>query len=501
MASDVLEDTQPMRAVTPEAQAELVPRPGINWVKWSLGCLGMSMFLVSTAIMAGLILLPVVFRSLDPELRYRMVKNIPVLGTLEPTRVYRATTLPTAQVSTTQDIAALLSTETLTPVPSETPTIAPTSLLVTITPTPLLGQAVAQDATTPPLPTPTSLPTQLPTLPPTATEKPSPLVWHLTGFKRVYQKWNDCGPANLTQALQYYGWSGTEDDARAAIKPTNDDRNVSPWELTNFVTKKTGVKALARVAGSLKLIKQLVSSNFAVIMETGYNLPDGWAGHYLTVLGYDDNQSVLFGGDTNLGFGSDNLGIREDYTDIDKRWQAFNRLYIVVYPREREQELAAILGRDADPTENFRHAYEITQQELKQNKDDPFAWFNLGSYYTQTGDYKRAAAAFNQSRNTGTALPWRFLWYQFTPFEAYYKAGILTEVKNLADVTLANAPIEEARYWRGMYYAATGDRANALEDLKFVLRFNPNFSPAADALAKVQNGTFQPPESAKVVNP
>lgn len=503
MASDVLEDTQPMRAIAPadDSTGEFMPRPGVNWLKWSLGCLGMSMFLVSGAIIAGLILLPVVFRGLDPELRFRLVKNIPVLGTLEPTRIYRATTLPTAQSNTTEQVAALLSTETPTPVPSSTPTIEPTSLLVTISPTPLLGQAVAMDITNTPRPTPTTLPTQLPTLPPTPTEKPIPLVWHLNGFKRVYQKWNDCGPANLTQALQYYGWSGTEDDARASIKPTNDDRNVSPWELTNFVSKKTGVKALARYAGDLKLIKRLVSSNFAVIMETGYNLPDGWAGHYLTILGYDDNLGVLFGGDTNLGFGSDNLGMREEYQDIDSRWQAFNRLYIVVYQREREQELASILGRDADPTENLRHAYEVALKELESNKDNPFGWFNLGSYYTQIGEYKKAVVAFDQSRNTGTQLPWRFLWYQFTPFEAYYKMGNFREVKALADVTLANAPIEEARYWRGMAAAATGDRANAIEDFKFVLRFNPNYSAAADALAKVQNGTFQPPESAQVINP
>jgi hypothetical protein len=504
----LIDDTQPVRVIAlPEGTNQIdeaedyTPRAGVNWLKWSLGCLGVTMFLVSGAIMAGLILMPVVFRSLDPELRYRLVKNVPVLGTLEPTRVYRATTLPTVEAADPVAIAALLSTETATPLPTSIPTIAPTSLLATITPTPLLGQPVAMDATSTRQPTPTTLPTQFPTIPPTPTEKPTPLVWHLNGIKRVFQKWNDCGPANLTQALGYYGWSGTENDARAAIKPTNDDRNVSPWELTNFVNKRTGVKALSRVAGNLKLIKQLISSNFPVIIETGYDLPDGWAGHYLTILGYDDNQGVLFGGDTNLGFGADGLGIPERYDDIDKRWQAFNRLYIVVYPREREQELAGILGRDADPTENLRHAQEVAQAEANKNKDNPFAWFNLGSVWTQMGDYKRAVVAFGQSRNTGTQLPWRFLWYQFTPFEAYYKSGDFNEVKILADITLANAPIEEARYWRGMAAAATGDRTAAMEDFKWVLRFNPNYSAAADALAKVQNGTFQPPETARIVNP
>jgi hypothetical protein len=510
--TDELHDTQPVPRIVepaglPVRQGAATPVPGrhpINWAKWGLGCAGLSMILFSGAVFAGLIIFPIVFRSLPGETRSRVVEKLPFFGTFQPTRIYRPTTLPTAQAADPAAVAALLETPvpaavtpSITPTPTLTPTSFPTSLLVTISPTPLLGSfdtsVSAQQPTNTPLPSPTSLPTRIPTIPPTATEVPLPIAYHLDGIKRVYQKWNDCGPANLTQILQYYGWSGNEDDARTAIKPNNDDRNVSPWELVDFVRKKTGVKAVARVAGDLRLIKRLVSSNFGVIMETGYNLPDGWAGHYLTVLGYDDGQQTLFGGDTNLGFGADGMGQREDYTDLDNRWQAFNRTYIVVFPRDREQELAGILGRDADPNENIRHSLELAQKELNQNKDNPYAWHNLGAAYTQLGDYKRATIAFDSARNTGTQLPWRFLWYQFSMFEAYYKTGAYSEVIGLANITLANAPIEEARYWRAMATAATGDMVTAADDLKNVLRFNPNFSPAADALAKVQNGSFQPP--------
>jgi len=79
--------------------------------------------------------------------------------------------------------------------------------------------------------------------------------------------------------------------------------------------------------------------------------------------------------------------------------------------------------------------------------------------------------------------------------------GYYNEVKDLANVTLANATIEEALYWRGMVEAAMGDKASAVIDFKAVLKFNPNFSAAADALAQVQNGTFQPPVAAKQASP
>jgi len=499
--SDVLE-----RAPDGYVEPQAVHPHRLNWVKWGLGCFGVSMILISGVVLAGLIILPIAFRSLPPEDQSRLAEKIPVLGTLRPTRVYRATTLPTAQSVDETQIAAILSvalvtTETPTPTVTFTSAPEPTSLLSTITPTPLLGQVVAAAATNTPQPTPTSLPTAIPTNPPTPTEPPLPVNYHLTGIKRVYQKWNDCGPANLTQVLQYYGWSGNEDDARTAIKPNADDRNVSPRELVNFVLNKTGVKSLVRVVGTLHLIKRLVSNNFGVIMETGYNLQDGWAGHYLTVLGYDDNAQIMYGGDTNLGFGADGLGQQEKYDDLDKRWQHFNRLYIVVYPRERELELAAILGPDADPSYNLRHAVEFAQQEVKQDPENPFVWHNLGAALTQIGDYRRAITMFDKSRNTGIQLPWRFLWYQFYVFEAYYKMGYYNEVKDLANVTLANATIEEALYWRGMVEAAMGDKASAVIDFKAVLKFNPNFSAAADALAQVQNGTFQPPVAAKQASP
>ena len=92
------------------------------------------------------------------------------------------------------------------------------------------------------------------------------------------------------------------------------------------------------------MIKRLVTNKFAVILETGYVVAgEGWMGHYLTVVGYDDGQREFHGLDTYLGDDKDNLGIREKYDDLDQRWQQFDRVYIVVYTKDREPELAADL--------------------------------------------------------------------------------------------------------------------------------------------------------------
>src|SRR5262249_44396309 len=156
---------------------------------------------------------------------------------------------------------------------------------------------------------------------PSPTTVPVPASFHSLGFKWVPQGWNNCGPANLTQALQYYGWNGNQDDAAGWLKPNREDKNVSPWQMVEYVKMQTSVKALYRVGGDLELIKRLVSSKFAVILETGYNVAgEGWMGHYLTVAGYDDTQGFVYGMDTYLGDGPDHQGKHEPYSDLDTRW-------------------------------------------------------------------------------------------------------------------------------------------------------------------------------------
>ncbi len=478
---------------------------GPNLLKWTLGCAGVGMLLFTGVVMVFLILMPIVFRSLLPEQQYEVVKHAPFMASFLPTRAYASDTLPTAPSANNTAAMALLIALNPTATPSVVPPTRPATLppvvmtSVLVTATPVLANnsnSQAPPPTATPFPSPTALPTEPPptTIPATATEAPIDAVVHLSGFKRVPQGWNDCGPANTTQALQYYGWSGTEADSVTALHPSHEDRNVSPWEITRFVNDHTGVKAISRVAGDLHLIKRLVSAKFAVIIETGYIVAgEGWAGHYLTVLGYDDNLGILFGGDTNLGFGSDGLGQRETYDDIDTRWREFNRRYIVVYPHERDAELAALLGADADPTYNKNHALAVAKDEAQAHPNNKFAWFNIGSSLTMLGNYKDATVAFDQSRNTDIGWDYRMLWYQFTPYAAYYNSGNYTEVLALAGATLGTTPfVEETWFWRGMVEAATGNSDAAIKDFGDVIKFNPGFAPAADALARVKNGNFDP---------
>jgi len=74
--------------------------------------------------------------------------------------------------------------------------------------------------------------------------------------------------------------------------------------------------------------------------------------------------------------------------------------------------------------------------------------------YEQRGDCLRPGAA-PESALPHDVVPVR-------PYEAYYAIGDYTNVRVLADITIANTPyVEEAYYWKGMAYAAEGDTSSA----------------------------------------
>ncbi|PJF43291.1 MAG: hypothetical protein CUN50_00915 [Candidatus Thermofonsia Clade 1 bacterium] len=507
-----------MIAEAPYRRAPYVAPPRLLWLKLGLGCLGLSMILFTSIAFLVLIVTPIWFRSLPTSEQVIWMNRVPLLEAFKPTRAYSADALPTA-ANRNDDALALLATvpasptaelggalqaggnaENIASAPTRrlpnTPSRGPTSVLVTNTPV-----IAARAATPTPFPTlplvtlPTA--TTTPTLPPSPvpTEVPIPVAWQGQGFRFVQQTWNTCGPANLTQVLYYMGLNIAKDEVTRYLKPSTEDRNVSPWEMVNYVNehlnKERGIplKALMRVGGDLSLIKRLVANGFGVILEKGYFVAgEGWMGHYLTIQGYDDARSEFHVLDTYRG------ARWESYRDIDERWQQFNRLYIVVYPAERERELAILLGAHQDVTYSIQYALSRAKEEASLQPDNPFAWFNMGSSYVLLRDYRNAVRAFDRARSVGSGLPWRMLWYQFTMYEAYYYAGQYNEVIALADATLGtSSDLEESHYWRGMALAAQGNFEEAQRAFRRVLSINPRYTPAQDRLEEIRTGRFRPP--------
>ena len=306
----------------------------------------------------------------------------------------------------------------------------------------------------------------------------APDAAYVQGIWHDYQTWNNCGPATLTMGLSYWGWWGDQAVAATYLKPRSDDKNVSPAEMVAFVNREVEeANAVYRYAGDLDLLKRLVAAGFPVIIETGFEPEDlDWMGHYRLIVGYSERQATFATFDSYQG-----ADILVSYDELDAVWQHFNRVYVVVYAPDREAEVAGLLGADWDPARNRMHALKVAQVETGAAPDNPFARFNLGTSYVLNEQYDDAARAFDEARRLG--LPWRMLWYQFGPLEAYLHVNRLDDVVALAETVVAHTPyVEEMHYYLGMVHMQRGEYDSAQHLFQRALYYNHHYARAQSAL-------------------
>ena len=323
----------------------------------------------------------------------------------------------------------------------------------------------------------------------TPTPEPIPSSYLVQGFNFEYQNWNNCGPATLTTALTHFGYADNQGRAANWLKPNTEDKNVTPTEMVEYVNSQVpelSVFALSRIGGTLDRLKRLIANDYVVIIEKGYDPPPhdlGWMGHYLLVAGYDDARQVFITYDSYIGPSEE-----YSYDYLNEYWRHFNRTYIVLYDSGREPDLLQLLGTDADVTQNALNALELARQEAASNPEDPFNWFNIGSSYVklapeyQQQAYEYAATAYDEARRR--SLPWRMMWYQFGPFEAYNAVGRYDDTLALASSNLNDGGgqfVEETFYYAGVAREMQGETQKALENYKQAVFLNLNYEEAREA--------------------
>ena len=318
----------------------------------------------------------------------------------------------------------------------------------------------------------------------------------ITNFQFEFQGWNNCGPATLTNALTHFGYS--DDQSRAAnwLKPNREDKNVTPQEMVEFVNSELPelpVRALTRAGGDLQLLRTFIAGGHPVIIEQGYDPPPGdigWMGHYLLLIGYDDAEREFIAHDSYRGPQK-----RYSYAQVSEYWQHFNHSYIVLYESGLEQQMLGFLGPDADPQKNALTTLEEQRQAALREPENPFIWFNIGSNYVALAPwygreaFEYAATAFDEARRN--SLPFRMLWYQFGPLEAYNAVGRYQDTLTLAKVNLNDGGghfVEEIWFHVGQARERMGEISSARENYRRALEVNSNFAPAREALATLQAG-------------
>ncbi len=385
-------------------------------------------------------------------------------GVVDPVRP-----MPTPVLAT--ESVVLSAGEPLADLPTQT--LTPTAAAV--------AAAVTETPAGTPIPTATSAPTFTPTPLPEKVELPAP--------EYEKQEVNNCGPTTLAMHLRYYDWKGTQSTISSLIKPLPADRNVNVEELVGYVnTQVAGLDIQYRVGGDVDMLRHLLAAGFPVTIEEAFIMAesywfqdDRWAGHYLLLTGYNDATQRFTAQDVFVG-----PNISVPYATLDKNWKAFNRVYLVVYPPDQQEQVQQVLGDQWDPAVNRQHAQDAAQKETDANPTDSYAWFNLGTNLVYFERYAQAAQAYDKAREIG--LPQRFLRYQFGPFFAYFHTSRIDDLLALTEYALKRTPnSEEALLWRGWAMYRKGNRDEATKLFQQALDARPDYPDALYALNFVRN--------------
>jgi hypothetical protein len=280
-----------------------------------------------------------------------------------------------------------------------------------------------------------------------------------------------------------FGWHGDQNTIAKEIKPERQDKNVNIEELAAYASANAGLRAEVRYAGDLDRLKQFIAAGYPVIVEESFALQESfwpgddlWSSHFVLLTGYDEANAVFISQDAYLGPDT-KLGEAK----LLKDWQAFNYVYLVLYPPQEEEVVKPLFGDDWSQPFNWQHAADLAAGQAQLDSQDKWAWFNLGTSLNGLQEHEKAWQAFNESRKLG--LPQRMLRYQFGPFEAAYETGRLDDLSDLLTYALKITPnSEELLVWQGRLFAQQDQPDKARRSFLLALSFHPQYPDAEKAL-------------------
>lgn len=323
----------------------------------------------------------------------------------------------------------------------------------------------------------------IPSISPKLTLQTPPQQKVLPGGTHVFQSFNNCGPAALSMALSFYGIYETQAKLGQELRPyqipggDNDDKSVTLEELAEK-SKDYELIPYHLPNGNLEQIKLFITYDMPVITRTWTKVNED-IGHYRVVKGYDETAGTIIQDDSLQG-----RNLQYSYGDFNTLWEKFNFEYLVLVPKEKQEIVDAILGDDANPKAAWAKAVSSAQKELTINPDNVYARFNLSVAYYNTGNYQKSAEEFEKVENR---LPFRTLWYQIEPIQAYYELGNYDRVFEITNRVLNNhnRAFSELYLLRGRVFLQQGNPAAAKAEFEKAMLYNKNLKSAQEAVVSI----------------
>jgi len=256
----------------------------------------------------------------------------------------------------------------------------------------------------------------------------------------------------------------------------NDDKSVTLPELGEKA-KDYNLVSYHRPNGNRELIKRAISAGFPVITRTWLTASED-IGHYRVIKGFDDTTRTLIQDDSLQG-----KNLVYSYEDFDEIWEKFNYEFLLLIPSEKEHLAEGILMENFDEQSSWELAANRAERLLTENPNDIYARFNYSVALFHTGNYANAVSEFEKVE---TRLPFRTLWYQIEPIEAYYELEQYDRVLQMTERILnnQNRAFSELYLIRGNIFSTRGDMGAAQAEYDKALFYNKNLKAAQTAVAQ-----------------
>lgn len=270
--------------------------------------------------------------------------------------------------------------------------------------------------------------------------------------------------------LSYFGINKSQEEVGERLRPyqnpqgDNDDKSVTLEELAS-VGKEYNLTAFHRPNGNIKLLKQFIENNIPVITRTLLSENED-IGHYRVVRGYDDENETLIQDDSLQG-----KNLSYSYQKFDSLWKNFNYEYLVLVPKDKKLLAERILGEDIDEKKAWSKAVANAKKALEKDPSDLYVRFNLSVALFYTGEYNQSISEYEK---VAGELPFRTLWYQIEPIQAYDALGMYEKVFSITDKILnnGNRAFSELYLIRGKIYQKQGKPDLAQEEFQKAVFYN-----------------------------
>ena len=153
----------------------------------------------------------------------------------------------------------------------------------------------------------------------------------------------------------------------------------------------------------------------------------------------------------------------------------------MIIPKDKTLIVEKIIGLDLNESKAWERAVKSARELTEKYPENIYYRFNLSVALYNTRAFQESIDEFEKIENQ---LPFRSLWYQIEPIQAYFALGDYERALYLTDKILNNynKAFSELYLIRGEIFKIRGNKDKAKEEFEKAVFYNTSLSSAKEAL-------------------